>query len=189
MERIFVGGRGFGLRLLWNAVTQRTRWNDPENEIIISSGPIGGTTSYPGAGKSTVVSLSPATHSVIDSNAGGHFGPFLKFSGWDAIEVQGKARNEVFIRIDGVKGIIAIEEASQEETNTHVLVARLMDLYCENEEDGRNISIVSSGIGAQHTVFGCLNFSFYDQARKTVRIKQAGRGGIGTTFRDKRIHQ
>ena len=38
----FIGGRGFGLWLLWNAVTSKTKWNDPENEIIISSGPIGG---------------------------------------------------------------------------------------------------------------------------------------------------
>jgi aldehyde:ferredoxin oxidoreductase len=34
---------------------------------------------------------------------------------------------------------------------------------------------------------GCLNFSWYDAARKTHRIKQAGRGGIGTVLRNKKI--
>ncbi|HRY45652.1 MAG TPA: aldehyde ferredoxin oxidoreductase N-terminal domain-containing protein, partial [Thermoanaerobaculia bacterium] len=40
MKDLFVGGRGFGLWHLWNAVTPRTRWNDPENEIVISPGPV-----------------------------------------------------------------------------------------------------------------------------------------------------
>ena len=34
---------------------------------------------------------------------------------------------------------------------------------------------------------GVLNFSFYDWRRAAPRIKQAGRGGIGTVFRDKKI--
>jgi len=46
MKDIFIGGRGFGLWYLWNAVSGNTKWNDPENEIIISTGPIGGTTQY-----------------------------------------------------------------------------------------------------------------------------------------------
>src|SRR5512136_2160435 len=83
MKRIFIGGKGFGLWRLWHAVTGDTRWNDPENEIVIASGPIGGTTMYPGTGKSLVVGISPLTQCVVDSNVGGYFGPLLKFSGWD----------------------------------------------------------------------------------------------------------
>ncbi|MHA1510527.1 MAG: aldehyde ferredoxin oxidoreductase N-terminal domain-containing protein, partial [Promethearchaeota archaeon] len=65
MKDKFVGGKGFGLWYLWNAVTPKTRWNDPENEIIIGTGPICGITQYPGSGKSLVVSLSPLTDIVI----------------------------------------------------------------------------------------------------------------------------
>ena len=61
MKEKFIGGKGYGLRLLWDATTPETRWNDPENEIIISSGPIGGITQYYGTGKSLVVSISPQT--------------------------------------------------------------------------------------------------------------------------------
>ena len=92
MREKFVGGRGFGLWLLWHGVNDDTKWDDPENEIVISSGPCGGITQYPGSGKSLVVAISPLTNIVIDSNVGGHFGPLLKFAGWDAIEVQGKAK-------------------------------------------------------------------------------------------------
>jgi len=89
MKEKFVGGRGYGLKMLWDATTSDTKWDDPENEINISSGPIGGITQYSGTGKSICVSISPQTNSVIDSNVGGFFGPFLKFSGFDALELQG----------------------------------------------------------------------------------------------------
>ncbi|MCK7539385.1 MAG: hypothetical protein MZV63_54995 [Marinilabiliales bacterium] len=47
--------------------------------------------------------------------------------------------------------------------------------------------MVSTGSAAEHSLIGMLNFSFYDPKRKKVRLKQAGRGGIGTVFRDKKI--
>ncbi|MBI5009290.1 MAG: aldehyde:ferredoxin oxidoreductase, partial [Bacteroidia bacterium] len=68
MKEKFIGGKGYGLRLLWDATAPHTKWDDPENEIIISSGPIGGITQYSGTGKSLVVSISPQTNSVMDSN-------------------------------------------------------------------------------------------------------------------------
>ena len=77
MKEIFTGGRGFCLKLLWDAVSPDTRWSDPKNALVIAGGPIGGITAYPGSGKSTVVTVSPLTHSVIDSNVGGYFGPFF----------------------------------------------------------------------------------------------------------------
>ena len=52
MKDVFIGGRGFGLFHLWNAVKPTTRWNDPENEIVISPGPVCGITQYAGTGKS-----------------------------------------------------------------------------------------------------------------------------------------
>ncbi len=52
MKEKFIGGKGYGLKLLWEATKPTTRWNDPENEIIIGSGPIGGITQYSGTGKS-----------------------------------------------------------------------------------------------------------------------------------------
>lgn len=76
MKEKFIGGKGYGLRLLWDATKPETRWNDLENEIIISSGPIGGITQYSGTGKSLVVSISPQTNSVMDSNVGGFLALF-----------------------------------------------------------------------------------------------------------------
>src|SRR5574339_1218759 len=97
MKDIFTGGRGFGLKLLWDAITPGTKWNDPQNELVIANGPICGITAYPGTGKATVVTLGPLTENVIDSNVGGSFRSFLKFSGLDALEIQGKAAEDVLI--------------------------------------------------------------------------------------------
>ena len=75
MKEKFTGGKGFGLKLLWDATTPSTRWNDPENEIVINTGPICGITQYSGTGKSLVVTISPQTDIPVDSNVGGFFWP------------------------------------------------------------------------------------------------------------------
>jgi aldehyde:ferredoxin oxidoreductase len=187
MKEKFIGGKGYGLRLLWDATKPDTKWNDPENEIIISSGPVGGITQYSGTGKSLVVSISPQTNSVMDSNVGGFFGPFLKFSGFDALEIQGKASNDIIVFIDGINHFVEIFEAPCEATDSHLLAEQLTEIFADNENEKRNIGVVSSGTAAEHSLIGMLNFSFYDSKRKKVRLKQAGRGGIGTVFRNKRI--
>ncbi len=187
MKEKFIGGRGYGLKLLWDATKPDTKWNDPENEINIASGPIGGITQYSGAGKSICVSISPQTDVPIDSNVGGFFGPFLKFSGFDAMEIQGKSDKEVIIFIDGVNHKVEINEAPYDLLDSHLLGEALTEMYADDEKDKKNIGVVSTGQAANHSLIGMLNFTFYDAKRKVVRLKQAGRGGIGTVFRDKKI--
>jgi aldehyde:ferredoxin oxidoreductase len=189
MKEKFVGGKGYGLRLLWDATKPDTKWNDPENEIIISPGPIAGITQYSGTGKSLVVSISPQTDSVMDSNVGGYFGPFLKFSGFDALEIQGKSDKEIIIYIDGEAGVIKIFEAPEGTSDSHILAEQLTKTLA-NSDQGKDlvkVSVVSAGTAAEHSLIGMLNFTFYDTKRKEVRFKQAGRGGIGTVLREKKI--
>lgn len=187
MKDKFTGGRGFNLWLLWNALPKDRiiKWDDPENEVCIACGPLGGTPVYPGSGKSIAVSISPLTETVVDSNVGGYFGPYLKFAGWDALEVQGKSQSEIIIVIDGDSCEIRIEDASQLASETHLVIGTLAEKY--GGDNPKSISIVSSGPGAAHTLLGCLNFSWYDAGRKIHRYKQAGRGGIGTVLRSKKI--
>ena len=180
---IFVGGKGYDLWLLWNAVETTTGWNDPPNAICIASGPLGGTPIYPGSGKSIVTSLSPLTGSVIDSNVGGYFGPYLKFSGFDALQIQGKTSQDTVIYIDGIEGQIQILEADGLPDNAYALSDLLTGHF--GGDKPRSISVVSAGPGARNTLMGCLNFTWYDAKRKRARYKQAGRGGIGTVFANK----
>jgi len=183
----FVGGKGFDLYLLWHAIKDSTQWNDPENEICISFGPLCGNTNYPGSGKSIVTTISPLTGIPIDSNVGGHFGPYTKFAGFDALEIQGKADEEVIVYIDGDSGKIQILSAPDEEINSHIIAENLIAEFCDAEGKEQFVSVVSSGTAADYVDISCLNFSFWDKRRKVARLKQAGRGGIGRVFRDKKI--
>ncbi|MGC9529025.1 MAG: aldehyde ferredoxin oxidoreductase family protein [Candidatus Bipolaricaulaceae bacterium] len=187
MRDKFVGGRGFGLKLLWDAVDDRTRWDDPENELVISGGPLCGVTQYPGMGKCYTVFISPLTDQTYDSNAGGYFGPLLKFAGWDALEVQGKADRDVILYIDGDQGVVRVYTFPFRTLGSPEISEELHAHFAADEGDKRNISVVSTGSGAEHTYWGCLNMSFYDPRRKVARLKQAGRGGGGTVLRDKRL--
>ena len=187
MKEKFIGGKGYGLKLLWDATKPDTKWDDPDNEINISSGPVGGITQYSGTGKSICVSISPQTDIPIDSNVGGFFGPYLKFSGFDAIEIQGKAEKDVIVFIDGIRHKVTISEINVDHVDSHLLAEYLTEIYADDEKDKKNIAVVSSGAAADHSLIGMLNFSFYDSRRKLVRLKQAGRGGIGTVLRNKKI--
>jgi aldehyde:ferredoxin oxidoreductase len=183
MKETFIGGKGFDLWLMWNAVKSTTTWDDPENALCIASGPLGGTPIYPGSGKSIVTSISPTTGSIIDSNVGGYFGPYLKFSGFDALAIQGKSAVPAVILVDGIEQTVKILEVQGLPDEAYEIAECLTEHFGQGKP--RNISVVTTGPGARHTLIGCLNFSWYDQKRSKSRLKQAGRGGIGTVFADK----
>ena len=187
MKDLWVGGKGLDLWLMFLEVTAATRWDSPENPICFSPGPLAGTTSFPGAGKTLVTSLSPMTGSVIDCNVGGFFGPLFKFCGFDALVLVGKAPEESIVVIDAARGRITIERSPLESGDAHLLAEELTEMYADDELDKKHVSVVCAGRGAEHTRMGVLNFSFYDWRKKTARIKQAGRGGIGRVLRDKRV--
>jgi NADH:ubiquinone oxidoreductase subunit E len=187
MKDLWTGGKGFDLWFMFQEINKDTKWDSHENPICFSSGPLGGTTSFPGSGKTIVTSISPLTHSVIDCNVGGYFGPFLKFAGFDALIIVGKAKEETIIMIDAVKETITIETAPEESIDSHLLAEELTEMYADDDLDMRNIAVVSAGRGAGHTRMGVLNFSFWDWRRGVARLKQAGRGGIGTVLRNKKL--
>lgn len=187
MKEKFTGGKGFCLWLLWNATSAGMKWDDPKNELVIAGGPIGGITAYPGSGKCTVVTISPQTGAIIDSNGGGYFGPYLKFAGWDAIEIQGKAKNDVIVVVNGDTGEVTIEEAPLEPVDTHLINRHLTKMFASDEKEMRGISVVSAGEAANHVPMCGLNISYYDPKRQEVKIKQAARGGAGRVLRDKKI--
>ncbi len=185
MKEVFVGGRGFDLWLLWNSIPALTKWDDAANEIVISAGPLAGSPIYPGSGKSICCAISPLTGSVIDSNVGGYFGPYLKFSGFDALELQGKSEIPLIVVIDGDEEVIRFYDATGRTDNAYVLSHELHQEF--GGDKPVKVSVVTAGSGAYHSWLGCLNVSWWDKKRDAVRFKQAGRGGIGTVFADKNI--
>ena len=98
--RAFLGGRGFNSKILYDEFDPAIE--DPfssENIICISSGALSGTLA-PGSGRMTIsVARSPLTGLFGDANAGGHFGPELKYAGYDTIIIKGAADRPVYVVI------------------------------------------------------------------------------------------
>ena len=100
MAETYLGGNGFGTRLLWDNVGPDVDPLGPENWLIFATGPLCGTL-LPNSGRFEVISKSPLTGIYGDANSGGFFGPELKFAGWDAVAVVGESPHPVYLAISG----------------------------------------------------------------------------------------
>jgi aldehyde:ferredoxin oxidoreductase len=184
----YTGGRGYALKLIWDETKQETRYDSPDNLLVMSSGPLGNEPGFPGTGKFIVGTISPLTDTFIDSNVGGHFGPILKLAGFDALAVSGISKNDVVLFIDSDGGSISIDAAPAYggKTDKGALSygqALLKDVNAGEYSD--SLAAVVNGEGALHSRFGIINSLFFDRRRNRIRAKQAGRGGTGTVMRTK----
>ena len=95
----FLGGRGLGVKLLYDELEPKTDPLSPDNKMVIATGPVTGT-GTPTAGRWVVVSKSPISHTVFDSLCGGSFGSELKYAGFDVIIIEGRLSTPGYIKID-----------------------------------------------------------------------------------------
>ena len=97
----FVGGRGLGMKILWDRLKKPgVDPLSPDNPLIFMPGPFSGLP-VPAASRTCVVTKSPMTSPVRSdypcastvsySNVGGFFGPEVRFAGYDGIVITGKA--------------------------------------------------------------------------------------------------
>jgi aldehyde:ferredoxin oxidoreductase len=189
-KRKYIGGRGYALKLIWDETKAETRYDSPENLLIMASGPLGNEPGFPGTGKFIVASISPLTGTFIDSNVGGHFGPLLKLAGFDALAVGGTGEEDVVVLIDGDAGTIIIAAAlvyDNEADKGALIYGRQLLKDMDGGESSDSLAAVVAGEGALHASFGIVNSLYFDRRRNRVRAKQAGRGGTGTVMRAKRL--
>ena len=188
----FIGGRGLGLYLLHRAITPATSAYDPENPLILANGPLGGIPQFPGTSKCMAISLSPLTGIPGVSNFGGYFGAFLKYAGFDALEITGKAADEVMIVIDAFRREVTVT-AAPAAPQVFDLEKEIVARFVEAGHDKRHITFLTTGVGAAATTYGCINSHYYDVTKPVdggkglFRTKQAGRTGLGSVMMDKKV--
>ncbi|MGB9674546.1 MAG: aldehyde ferredoxin oxidoreductase N-terminal domain-containing protein, partial [Nanopusillaceae archaeon] len=107
----WIGGRGLGIYYFLKEVNPKVNPLSDENKIIIASGPLTGITGAPTPGRIIIISKSPLTNRLGWSVGGGKFGPFLKLSGYDAIIIEGKSEEPVYISI--INGNVEINDAKE----------------------------------------------------------------------------
>jgi len=107
----FLGGRGIATRIYWDEVGPDVKAFDPQNCLILMSGPLAATGAQ-GASRFEVVGKSPMLRpeGFCYGNLGGFFAPFLKKAGYDGVVVKGCAERPSYVFIED--GRAEIRDAS-----------------------------------------------------------------------------
>ena len=98
----YIGGWGLAVKYFHDLVDPTTDPLSADNALVIMTGPFCGTLA-PTASRTCLVSKSPHTGTIFESNVGGAFGPELKFAGYDGIIITGQSERPVYLRIEDDK--------------------------------------------------------------------------------------
>jgi len=171
LARDFIGGRGLGVKILYGELKPKIDPLSPENKLIFITGPVTGTRA-PTSGRYCVVSKSPLTGTIFDSQSGGFWGPELKFAGFDGVIVEGRAEKPVYIFIADKQ--MEIRDASDVwGSDTHKTTEELV------KETDSNAKVACIGPAGERQVL--ISAIINDKHRA------AGRGGLGAVMGSKRL--
>ncbi len=95
----YIGGRGLGVKILWDRLGGKWRSVDPlgpENLLLALTGPL---TGYVSGTRICVTGKSPLSNGIVGSTASGEFPLELKTAGYDGVIVTGRAENPVYLLI------------------------------------------------------------------------------------------
>ncbi len=172
LVRLYLGGRGLNVKRLWDEVPAHTDGLAPENKLIFGVGPLVGTT-FPGGARFNVTGVSPQTGILGDSNAGGFFGPELKFAGYDQVIIEGRAEHPVYlcIRDDQVELRDARHLWGLDVTEATEAI--------RDELGDRDVQVATIGQGAENGVRFAGVFANL--------VRAAARTGMGTVMASKHL--
>ena len=92
----FMGGRGLAAKILYEENKPRIDAFDPENRLIIMTGPytatLGSFTAF-----YNVTTKSPLTGGILSAHSGGHWSPMLRKTGYDGIILHGKSPRPAYL--------------------------------------------------------------------------------------------
>ena len=169
--RNFWGGASQGLYFLLNKMKAGIDAFDPENLLCISPGISG----VPASGfcRFSVQTKSPLMGGLVDSQAGGFFGPELHAAGWDGLTISGRASTPVYLYIADDE--VEIRDASHlwgQSTGDAETAIRT-----ETNEANTRVCVIGPG-GENRVRFACLV-----NERKHIN----GRGGAGAVMGSKNL--
>jgi aldehyde:ferredoxin oxidoreductase len=169
--RAFLGGKGLGASFLYDMVPPKADPFSPDNVLIIAAGPFVGT-AVPCGCRFVAVTRSPLTGLFLDTNCGGHFGPSLRFAGYDALVITGQAEKPCFLYVEDEEARLC------DASHLWGLTTHETEEIIHNEVNPE-AHVVSIGPAAERLVrFACLTSDLY---------RNAGRGGAGAVLGSKRL--
>lgn len=169
----YLGGRGLSAYYLNKEVHPKTDGLSEENKLIFFNGPFSGTM-VPGNNKINVAFKSPLTNTYSYSLAGGHWGPELKYAGYDGLIIEGKSEEPVYIWIDDDK--VEIRSASNLWGKT---IPETDKLLKEELGGDSKIHVACIGPAGENLVkIACITNDVY---------REFGRGGCGAVMGSKNL--
>ncbi len=109
VRRLYLGGRGINIYLLYNYIKKGMDPFSPENPLVFGAGLLTGTLGI-ATSRFNISAKSPESENLGDSNSGGFFGPELRFAGFDHLFITGRSSSPVYLWIHD--GKIEFREAS-----------------------------------------------------------------------------
>lgn len=167
----FVGGKGFGAKLLYDLNPPGVDPQAPENTIMFLTGPLTATAAP--SMRACVVTKSPLTGIYLDSFFGGRFGPEIKYAGYDGLIITGRASEPTYLWINDHQ--VSFHSA-EHVWGTDALTANARIKAELNAPDARVVTIGQAG---ENLVKFALISCEYN--------RQAGRGGAGTVMGAKNL--
>ena len=179
LARNFIGGRGIGVKILFDEINPKIDPLSPENKLLFTTGPLTGT-GAPAGGRFIIVSKSPLTMAIANSCCGGYFGANLKFAGYDMLIIEGKSHDPVYLSIRN--DVVEIKPAGhlwgKWVTETESLIESEMGADLDPFEIN-DVSILSIGPAGENLVkYACV---MADGGRA------AGRSGLGAVMGSKNL--
>jgi aldehyde:ferredoxin oxidoreductase len=169
--RDYIGGYGLGARILYERVPAGADPLGPDNVLGFVTGPFTGTPAIC-SGRFTVVGKSPLTGGWGDANSGGVFGPYLKFSGYDAVFFRGVAERPVYLAIED--GVATLRDA-----------AAVWGKDCLETEDA--LKAIHGDAAAVACIGGAGEMRSLLSCVITDKGRAAARSGLGAVMGSKRL--
>ena len=158
--REFMGGMGFGSKILFDEVGADVDPLSPDNVIVFANGPLTGTHA-PCSGRTEITTKSPLTENIGTGNTGGMWGTALKHAGFDLLVVRNQAEKPVYLWIDD--DAVEMREATHlwgKDTQATTDALR--------QELGSNVSVLAIGPAGESLVrYACPLNDYYHTASRT----------------------
>lgn len=144
----FMGGRGIGVKILSDEIDPKANALEIGNKLVFATGPLTGTGAIASA-LCSVTTKSPLTGGIACAGILGNFGAELKFSGFDAIIIEGKSKFPVYLSImdDRTRLLPALHLWGRTTSYTEKLIKTEMDDLWK----AREMCIVSIGPAGEKT--------------------------------------
>lgn len=166
----FIGGRGYGIRYLYDELKPGTDAFSEQNKLLMIAGPLAGTGAV-ALSRWMTCTRSPLTGTFTRSVCGADFGAWIKFLGYEVIIIEGKADKPSYIHI----------------TPTGVKILDARDIWGKDTKETQSWLVNAHGKNTRTACIGQGGENLVKYAAIVSDRRTAGRGGTGAVMGAKNL--